>query len=159
LLAPGQSTSSTSRTPSCTTPSPRPSTAVSRRGSWTPLALTWSVGLIGPSTASSRPPGRGTQDWLRSWCHWASWRPSQTRLCLSTIMEQRLPTCFSTWMTSSSPPPVSHFFAASSTRFSGSFRSRIWACFTISWGSLLSLAPQDSFTSGSTLLTFWSEPR
>jgi hypothetical protein len=27
-------------------------------------------------------------------------------------------------------------------------------------GSLLSLAPQDSyFTSGSTLLTFWSEPR
>jgi hypothetical protein len=90
----------------------------------------------------------------------ASWRPSQTRLCSSTIMDQRLPTCSSTWMTLSSPPPVSHFFAASSTRFSGSFRSRIWACFTISWGSLLSLAPQDSyFTSGSTLLTFWSGPR
>jgi hypothetical protein len=48
---------------------------------------------------------------------------------------------------------------ASSTRFSGSFRSRIWACFTISWGSLPSLTPLDSyFTSGSTLLTFWSGP-
>jgi hypothetical protein len=40
------------------------------------------------------------------------------------------------------------------------FRSRIWACFTISWGLLLSLAPQDSsFTSDNTLLTFWSGPR
>jgi hypothetical protein len=31
----------------------------------------------------------------------------------------------------------------------------VWASFIISWGSLLSLAPQDSsFTSGNTLLTF-----
>jgi hypothetical protein len=36
--------------PSCTTPSSRPSTAVSRRGLWTPLALTWSAGSTGPST-------------------------------------------------------------------------------------------------------------
>jgi hypothetical protein len=28
--------------------------------------------------------------------------------------------------------PVSPLFVASSTRFSGSFRSKIWACFTIS---------------------------
>jgi hypothetical protein len=54
----------------------------------------------------------------------------------------------------SSLPLVSHFFATSSMRFSGSFRSRTSASFIISWGSLLSLAPQDSFTSGSTLLTF-----
>jgi hypothetical protein len=36
-------------------------------GSWTPLALTWSAGSTGSSTASSSPPGRGTPDWLRSW--------------------------------------------------------------------------------------------
>jgi hypothetical protein len=55
----------------------------------------------------------------------------------------------------SSPPPVHHFFDASSTHFSGSFRSRIWAYFTISWGSLLILTPQgSSFTSDSTLLIF-----
>jgi hypothetical protein len=34
------------------------------------------------------------------------------------------------------------------------------ACFTISWGSLLSLSPPDSsFTCDSTLLTFWIGPR